>query len=381
MVREARMPRTIAYWAMTAAAAAVLAWANWPGAAHNPATLISRVDLVAAFLILAGLLPAVRRKFGSIGTGWMPALARAGGYALVIALILVKADVERFSLGSPLTQTQLAGVWFGEVVFLLVIAGYVAALLSVTAQRPPARPATLAIGTGAGAALGVVVYALRPLIDYSPVDWGWLGALFGLAKIVAVFLVLYAAIKAGIIAARRSSRRDSQRQHINARAQQGFAAGLCVGISAALLVSVLGISTIALAPHIAASMQWTLPHKMLSPGRGISLAPGAVSVFEESFSQAAAGYVLVLIIFPLLGAGLGAWGGLFAEGDSGYRPGGGGGGGGGPEDPGPGPTPPGGMRDMPEDLFLEDWAGGWDELAEFPELDQESPDRVPAGVP
>lgn len=379
------MPRTIAYWAMTAATAAVLAWATWPGASHNPATLISRVDLVAAVLILAGLAPAVRRRYGPVGTGWMPTLARALGYAIVIALIIVKAQVEQFSLGSPLSDTQLAGVWCGEGVFLLVIAGYVAALLSVTAERRPARPATLAIGTGAGAALGVVVYGLRPLIDYAPVAWGWLGALFGLAKIITVFLVLYAAIKAAIIAARHSSRRDNQRPRINALAQQGFAAGICVGISAALVVSVLGISTIALAPHIAASMQWTLPDRIFSPGRGTSLAPGAVSVFEESFSQAAAGYVLVLIVFPLLGAGLGAWGGLFAEGDTGHRPGGGGGGGG-PEDPGSGPTPPGGLRALPDEQGLstrdlEDWAGGWDELAEFPELDQESPDRVPAGVP
>ena len=385
MVREAQMPRVIAYWVMTAATAAVLAWASWPATVHNPATLISRVDLVAALVILAGLPRVVRRRFGPVGRGRVPVVARAAGYAVVIALILVKADVEQFSLGSPLSDTQLAGVWFGEVVFLLVIAGYVAALLSVTARRPPARPATLAIGTGAGAALGLVVYGLRPLVDYAPVGWGWLGALFGLAKIVAVFLVLYAAIKAAIIAARHSSRRENQRPRINTLAQQGFAAGLCVGISAALVVSVLGISTIALAPHIAASFQWTLPDRIFSPGRGTSLAPGAVSVFEESFSQAAAGYLLVLITFPLLGAGLGAWGGLFAEGDSGHRPGGGGGGRG-PEDPGSGPTPPGGLRDMPEEpalslVDLAHFAAGWDELAEFPELDQESPDRVPAGVP
>ena len=254
------MPRTIAYWAMTAATAAVLLWASWPGAAHNPATLISRVDVVAAVLILLGLPRAVRRRFGPVGSGRMPWLVRGGGYAIVIALILVKADVEQFELAprrsgtqlaSQLSGTRLAGVWFGEVVFLLVIAAYIAALLSVTARRPPASPATLAIGTGAGVALGVVVYALRPLINYTPVAWGWLGALFGVAKIAAVFLVLYAAIKAAIVAARRSSRRDSQRQQINARAQVGFAAGLCVGISAAVLVSVLGISTIALAPATA----------------------------------------------------------------------------------------------------------------------------------
>ncbi|HTX83526.1 MAG TPA: hypothetical protein VME44_15145 [Streptosporangiaceae bacterium] len=378
------MPRTTAYWAMTAASAAVLAWATWPGAAHNPATLISRVDLVAAVLILAGLPPAVRRKYGSGASGWVPRLVRAGGYAIVVALIMVKAGVEQHELAARLSGTQLAGVWFGEVAFLVVIAAYVAALLAVTAQRPPASPAALGIGTGAGVALGVAVYALRPLINYTPETGRWLPLVVGLAKVLAVLLLLFAAVRAAIAAARHSARREAQRPRINALAQQGFAAGICVGISAALLVSILGITTIALAPHTAASIQWTLPDKIFTPGRGASLAPNAVSVFEGAFSRAAAGYVLVLIIFPLLGAGLGAWGGLFAEGDTGHRPGGGGGGGG-PDEPGSGPTPPGGLR-MPDEqglspLDLEGWAGGWDELAEFPELDQESPDRVPAGVP
>jgi hypothetical protein len=378
------MPRTIGYWAITAAAAAVLGRATWPGAAHNPATLISRVDLVAAVLILAGLPPAVRRKYGSGASGWVPRLVRAGGYAIVVALIMVKAGVEQHELASRLSGTQLAGVWFGEVAFLVVIAAYVAALLAVTARRPPASPAALAIGTGAGVALGVAVYALRPLINYTPEAGRWLPLVVGLAKIFAVLLLLFAAVRAAIAAARHSIRREGQRPRINALAQQGFAAGICVGISAALLVSVLGITTIALAPHTAASIQWTLPDKVFAPGRGASLAPNAVSVFEEAFSRAAAGYVLVLIIFPLLGAGLGAWGGLFAEGDTGHRPGGGGGGGG-PDDPGSGPTPPGGLR-MPDEsglplLDLEGWARDWDELSEFPELDQESPDRVPAGVP
>jgi len=346
--------------------------------------LISRVDVVAAVLILAGFPLGIRRRFGPVGSGWAPALLRAGGYAIVIALILVKADVEQLELASPLSGAQLAGIWFGEVVFLLVIAGYVAALLSVTTRRPPASPAALAIGTGVGVALGIAVYLLRPLVSYTPFAWGWMAGLFATAKIVAVFLVLFAAIRAAIAAPRRSARRGSQRL-VDVRAQQGFAAGLCVGISAALLVSVLGMCTIALAPHMAASFQWTLPDKLLSPGRGPSLAPSALSVFEVSFSQAAAGYLLVLIIFPVLGAGLGAWGGLFAEGDSGHRPGGGGGGGG-PEDPDPGPTPPGGLRDTLDEpdlslLDLEAEVGRWDELAEFPELDPASPDRMPAGVP
>jgi hypothetical protein len=375
------MPRTIGYWLTAAAAAAALLWAAWPGAAGNPATLISRVDVVAAVVMLAGLPLGVRRRFGPVGRGWMPRLLRTGGYVMVTALILVKADVEQREL-ARLSGTRLAGVWFGEVVFLVVIAAYVAALLSVTARRPPASPATLAIGTGVGVALGLAVYALRPLVSYTPVAGG---GLLSLGKIVAVLLVLYAAIRAAIAAARRSSRRGSQRQVTEVRAQQGLAAGICIGIAAALLVSVLGISTIALAPHTAGSIQWILPDRLLTPGRGEPMTPDSVSLFEVSVSRAAAGYLLVLIIFPLLGAGLGAWGGLFAEGDSGHRPGGGGGGGG-PEDPDPGPMPPGGGRELLAEsdlspLDVDGEFGLWDDLAEFPELDPASPERIPAGVP
>lgn len=378
------MPRTIGYWLTAAAAAAALLWAAWPGAAGNPATLISRVDVVAAVVMLAGLPLGVRRRFGPVGSGWMPRLLRAGGYVTVTALILVKADVEQFQLRT-LSGTGLAGVWFGEVVFLVVIAAYVAALLSVTARRPPASPATLAIGTGVGIALGLAVYALRPLVSYTPVAGGWLPGLFGLGKIVAVLLMLYAAIRAAIAAARHSSRRGSQRQLTEVRAQQGLAAGICIGIAAALLVSVLGISTIALAPHTAASIQWILPNRLFTPGRGEPLTPDSVSLFEVSVSRAAAGYLLVLIIFPLLGAGLGAWGGLFAEGDTGHRPGGGGGGGG-PDGPDPEPMPPGGGRELlaEPDLSQLDPSGEfghWDDLAEFPELAPASPERIPAGVP
>ncbi len=104
------MPRTIRYWLATVAAAAALAWAAWPGAPGNPATLISRVDVCAIVLMLAGLPLLVRRRFGGMGGGWAPRLLRTAGYAVVFALMLVKADVERFELRS-LSGNALAGVW------------------------------------------------------------------------------------------------------------------------------------------------------------------------------------------------------------------------------------------------------------------------------
>jgi hypothetical protein len=378
------MPAAMRYWLASAVAAVALGLAAWPGAAANPATLISRVDVIATALMLAGLPLLVRRKFGPVGRNPLARLLRTVGYAAVILLMLVKADVEQFEL-RRLNGVSLAGVWVGEIVFLIVIASYVAALLAVTARRPPARPATLAIGTWVGLLVGLAAFVLRPLANHVHIANRWLADSYDVAKAAAVLLVIYVAIKATIVAARRASRRDSRRPAADVGARQGFAAGLCIGVAAALVVSVLGVTTIAIFPHLRGSIQWTLPDRVFDPAHGQPLTPNAVSHFEVNFTKAAAGYLLVLIIFPLLGAGIGAWGGLFAAGDSGYRPGGGGGGGG-SEGPGPDPAPPGGGRSLlPEPdlaLNLDDLAfPDWDELAEFPELDPAAPQRVPAGLP
>ena len=66
--------------------------------------------------------------------------------------------------------------------------------------------------------------------------------------------------------------------------------------------------------------------------------------FEVNASHAVAGYLLILIIFPFLGAGIGAWGGLIAAGNKGLRPGGGGGGG--TKPPKPRTPPSGGGRQL-----------------------------------
>jgi hypothetical protein len=49
--------------------------------------------------------------------------------------------------------------WFLELLFLVIMAGYVTAILVVTGRRPRVAPATLAIGT----LLGLVMYAVAPL--------------------------------------------------------------------------------------------------------------------------------------------------------------------------------------------------------------------------
>jgi hypothetical protein len=331
------MPRRIGYWLAVSVAAALIVRAAWSGAPGNPATLISRISTFAIVGLIAVLHWPVRRRFGPISTSWTARILRVAGFALVIALVLVKAAVERHQFAQLAGRPALNGIWAGEIAFVVVIAAYLAGLLAITARRPPASRAAVVIGIGTGVLLGLAVYALRPMDNPVHITNAWLGTLFEINKVIAVPAVLAAAIAAVIAAARRTSRRERDGAlpltHIKAR--QGVAAGLCVGITCALLVSVLGITTIAIAPHAASSIQWTIP--------GGNLPASSLYRFEAAASHAVAGYLLILIIFPFLGAGIGAWGGLFAAGNKGLRPGGGGGGGTKPPRPKT-PRPGGGLE-------------------------------------
>ena len=113
-----------------------------------------------------GLRPGARQPAARI--------ARLAGYAAVLALALVKAHVGRLGYTAVAGHPMLAGVWAGEILYLVVVAAYVTGLLAVTARRLPAGPAALAVGAGAGALAGLVMYAL-PLRTQPHIANGWLG--------------------------------------------------------------------------------------------------------------------------------------------------------------------------------------------------------------
>jgi hypothetical protein len=332
------MPRRIVCSLAFAAAAAGLIWAGWRGAAANPATLVDRVDVIAAVVLLAGLPWLVRRVFGPPGGSRLARAVRVGGYAAVFVLVLAKAEVERSEFVSLPGRAWFAGVWTGEIVFLVVVAAYVAGLLAATARRPPFSPVALAIGTGAGGAAGLILYALPPLGSWLHITIGWLAVGYRVARVAAVPLVLGTAIAAGLAAARRTAGRRRQLPLADARARQGLAAGLCAGAAAALIFCVLSTGTVALLPHAVKPLEWVFTNPDHVRASLDNYNP-ALYQFEMSVADTAAGYLLALVCFPLLGAGLGAWGGLYAAGPSQ----GGGGGGGGPS-PGPEPPPPSGGR-------------------------------------
>jgi hypothetical protein len=346
--------RRIGYGLAFAAAAAGLAVVGWPGAPADPATLINRVDVIVMLLILAAAPRVARSRFGPVRDSRLTRILRAGGCLALFALVLVKDDVERFKYAALPGRSWLVGLWVGEILFLVVTAVYLVGLLAVTARRPLAGPAVLAVGSCAGAAAGLVVFALPPVGNPLHVTKTWLAVVHGLGWGVAVPLVLAGGIVAGLVAARKATGRGGQPVMADVRARQGTAAGLCAGAAAALLVSVAGVSTAALLPHQAMHFRSVVPsapaHRPRDAPPPVFFSPQHIPSwlgdFETSLGDGAAGYLLVLLCFPLIGAGLGAWGGICAAGRPGDGGGGGGGGGEGP--PGPGTPPPGGRRLEPE---------------------------------
>jgi hypothetical protein len=134
---ETRVLRRIGYLLAFGAAAAGLAVTAWPGASANPATPVNRFDVIAAPVLLAAAGWAGRMVFGPAGLSRRARGIRAAGYAAVFALVVVEARAERSEYGAWRGASWLAGLWVGEIGFLLATAAYLAAL---TAGQPGRRP-------------------------------------------------------------------------------------------------------------------------------------------------------------------------------------------------------------------------------------------------
>ena len=93
-------------------------------------------------------------------------------------------------------------------------------------------------------------------------------------------------------------------------------AGLCTGVTAALIVAVLSTATIALLPHDAALRAWAAAHigqwmpgvSQLAPVYG----PHSYIGYMAGNSAFAAGYLIVLLLSPPAGCIFGAWAGWVA---------------------------------------------------------------------
>ena len=327
IAREALLMRRAGRSLVFAAAAAWVAWAAWPGPAGNPATAVARVDVVTVLLVLAGLPLLARWLFGPTAAGPMARLLRAGTYAAVLVLTVAKASVEQALATHGYLQPP-AYNWLVETIFLLIVAGYVAAILVMTARRPRVAPATLAIGTGAGIVLGVVMCAVAPLGLTNDATEPWLGG-----SAIDPVVALACPVVAGGIAGWPYRGPGSPEESVNARVWQGVAAGFLATGVGALIVTVLGTGTVALMPRAGWLLRWLYPGQRLG---------AAVEYHRElAASTNAAEYFLILLAFPIIGLILGAFGSslvvLLGSGDPGSPPGGGG-----PPGLEPAPDPPGG---------------------------------------
>jgi undecaprenyl-diphosphatase len=303
-IRQAALNRGMVYPLVFAAAAAGTAWSAWSGPPGDSAIVINRVDVITISVILAGLPLAVRRVRGPMADRRLAWMIRIAGYAAILVLVLVKAAVERVADARPNNLAPSVLAWTGEIIFLTVIAGYTVVILAGTASRSLAVPSTVAVGI----AVGVLVFVLGPLgFPLRFAGW-WPAHLYDVAMIVSAFLALSAPLAAGRAAARRAS--------TGSRARQAAMAGLCTGAVAALVVAALSTATIALLPYDTALRNWAQAHiGQWTPIVGqVTPLAGPRLGYVPGNSAFAAGYLVVLLLAPLAGCGLGAWAGRVADG-------------------------------------------------------------------
>jgi hypothetical protein len=307
-VREAALVRRSAWPLAFAGAAAGVAWSAWSGPPSNPAILLNRVDVITVVVTLAALPPIIGRSRGQVLSRRSARLVRAGGYATILALVLVKAAVRRVADAPPNNLGGATSAWIGEVVFLAVMAGYAALILACTARRSRAVPATVTTAVAIGIAIGLIAYALGPLGFPLRFTGTWPTGLYDAAMALGVYLALCASVGVGLAAARRHSRS----LYAGSPVRQGALAGLCTGAAAALVVAVLSTATIALLPYNSALRDWGASHiGQWTPAVGQwgpVLGPGTRLGYVAGNSAFAAGYLIVLLLGPLLGCAFGAWG-------------------------------------------------------------------------
>jgi hypothetical protein len=313
LVVRAVQLRVIRVLAFAAAAAGVVSVA-WPGSSSNSAVPLNRMYVVVTVVVLAVLPGVIRRYFGPVRGGWMPRAARAGGYAMVLALIAAKAVKDRDGSKLGAYFAVVPGIWAMEILLLLVIAAYVAGLLILTSQRVRLTRWILPIVIALGAVTGGVLYVLAPLgvnVDPGGPSWRW----WGLAALALP-------LATGFLAARMSGR--DTRPTALGPVLQGCVAASCAMAAAALLLAVLTSVTIALFPqHV--PLQTPPPPsgggcETCDPNRTV-IPPGLRHEYwaEISVGQAGMAPLEALMIAPFFGAWLGVLGGGLARESPGTR--------------------------------------------------------------
>ena len=366
MAREALMLRRIVSALLFAVAAAVVAWAAWPDSPASVATPSDQVHVIV-LAVLAGLPLLARPLVGPVGDSRAARFLRFGTCAAFLALIPASVAVEQFQTTPPRGAAYLrvylliagrtgSAPWGAEALILAVMALYMGAIVWMTSRRARIAPATLAVGTGAGLALGLVMYAVAPLGLSSAASNPWLpGSDIDPLVLLAWLLLVVGPITAAVIAHRRYAASCNSPPPLRPRIRQLGAAGLLTGLVGALFVTVAGNGTTAVMVKAAWLRNWLYHgHHLLYGVQNLSselrTLPAIAYGHELTGSVDQGVFWVICIFFPLVAllmtAGVLADAAVAAAGRGEPRLGGGDG------PPGPGPTPdrpPGGQPSFTDD--------------------------------
>jgi hypothetical protein len=327
MVRVVLLRGRIASAVLFAGAAALVAWAAWPGAQASFATSVDRVDVITTVTLLGGLGLVARWVLGQPGRSRVARVLRVGTYAAILVLIPAKNVIEQILDDPPHAVVDLrlyrlisgpgfGNHWTSEIVFLVVMWLYAAVILWLTSSRSRVAPATLAIGIIAGTALGAAWYVIGPLgFGGAPATNPWLpGSDSAPFVALAVALLFGAPVTAMVTADRRYTARGRSAQPTGARIRQVLAAAVLTGLAGALFVTVTGTGTIAAMLSAPWLRNWIYHGHLLSGVTGLQLLlrghPAALTYSHQITAAAdAPPFLMICIIFPLIAlalAGLGA---------------------------------------------------------------------------
>jgi hypothetical protein len=314
VLREVLVKRIVPALAFAAGAAA-LVWIGWPGAPANSAVPVNRMYVAGTLALLAGLPPLVRRYAGPVRAGWAPRAARAGGYAVALALVAATAAQQR--AGSQLGRylPVIAPVWAMDAGFLLILGGYVTGLLVLTGRRLQFTRWVLPAAVGIGALTATALYPLAPF-GLGDMAESAAHSLHGGPVVAGGYLVLACYALAALAvpvavhaAATRLADRDT-RAGVLTPAWQAAAATAAAMATAAILVALGTTATIALLPGqvpgpLPSASDGSCPACGDPWGIGVPVSLRREYAHEENVSGAGDG-AGALIIVPLIGTAVGA---------------------------------------------------------------------------
>jgi hypothetical protein len=293
---------------------------------HNGSPVSALVGLAAVGVMLAVLPWFGRGSFGPVVGSRLARGVRLGGYATLLAFLVISFATARYgkAAGNTVTSQGDGPMW---IVVLLLLTAYWAAILRLTSRRSLATTGTLAIGVWGGVGTGLALYALTPFGGALSVPTPWLAAGYCLAL---VLVPIGAPAFAGAAAARTAvTGAATARTAVTGapvasvtgvqgaedagpadeevdRSGHGIAAGGLIGGGAALVVAVLTLPTLMLRPDRVTDIRWSNP-------ADASLPYPTPDDFAMSVSDSVGKYLAFVVVGPMLGMVLG-WAGAVAAG-------------------------------------------------------------------